>query len=115
MQGEQVDSRLVKQGLMQACTKQLEGFVPGALLCILSHPLQPSNPQGSGYKSAAVCAVLCCRSAVLSCFGLCRHPKVLALPHMGSATHEVYERMAQVLCHNIRAIREGGDLLHRLC
>jgi lactate dehydrogenase-like 2-hydroxyacid dehydrogenase len=40
---------------------------------------------------------------------------VLALPHMGSATHEVYERMAQVLCHNIRAIREGGDLMHRLC
>jgi glyoxylate reductase len=45
----------------------------------------------------------------------CRHPKVLALPHMGSATHEVYERMAGVLCHNIKAIRKGGELMHRLC
>jgi phosphoglycerate dehydrogenase-like enzyme len=46
---------------------------------------------------------------------VCRHPKVLALPHMGSATHEVYERMAKVLCHNIVAIREGGELMYRLC
>lgn len=46
---------------------------------------------------------------------LYRHPKVLALPHCGSATDEVYARMAHVLCHNIQAIREGGELLHRLC
>lgn len=51
----------------------------------------------------------------MCCCCCCRHPKVLALPHCGSATHEVYARMASVLCHNIRAIREGGELLHRLC
>lgn len=40
---------------------------------------------------------------------------MLALPHCGSGTHEVYERMAGVLRHNIKAIREGGELMHRLC
>lgn len=46
---------------------------------------------------------------------LCRHPRVLALPHMGSATDEVYERFAHILCENITRVREGRELLHRLC
>jgi glyoxylate reductase len=39
----------------------------------------------------------------------------VALPHLGSATHEVYERFAWVLCENITRVREGRELLHRLC
>uniref|UniRef100_A0A383V9Z4 D-isomer specific 2-hydroxyacid dehydrogenase NAD-binding domain-containing protein n=1 Tax=Tetradesmus obliquus TaxID=3088 RepID=A0A383V9Z4_TETOB len=46
---------------------------------------------------------------------LYRHPRVLALPHMGSATDEVYERFAHILCENITRVREGRELLHRLC
>ncbi|KAF6261226.1 hypothetical protein COO60DRAFT_1636971 [Scenedesmus sp. NREL 46B-D3] len=46
---------------------------------------------------------------------LYRHPRVLALPHMGSATDEVYERFARILCENITRVREGRELLHRLC
>jgi len=46
---------------------------------------------------------------------LYRHPKVLALPHMGTITHEVYTRFAQILCENIVRRREGRELLKRLC
>lgn len=49
------------------------------------------------------------------CCRCCRHPRVLALPHMGSATDEVYERFATVLCENITRVKEGRELLHRLC
>ncbi|KAF8058046.1 gyaR [Scenedesmus sp. PABB004] len=47
---------------------------------------------------------------------LYRHPKVLALPHTGAATHEFYRSVAKVLVHNITAVRDGrlGDLQHRL-
>jgi phosphoglycerate dehydrogenase-like enzyme len=40
---------------------------------------------------------------------------VLALPHTGAATEEVYDRFAEVLLHNISAAREGWELRHRLC
>eukprot|EP00775_Hariotina_reticulata_P013454 gene13454-13580_t len=45
---------------------------------------------------------------------LFRHPKVLALPHMGSSTEEVYQRFAEILCENIIRAREGRQLLNRL-
>jgi glyoxylate reductase len=40
---------------------------------------------------------------------------VLVLPHVGSATHEVYDSFAQVLLENIVRAKEGRELLHRLC
>lgn len=43
------------------------------------------------------------------------HPRVLALPHLGSISAEVYDRFAHVLCENIVRAREGRELLHRLC
>lgn len=46
---------------------------------------------------------------------LYQHPRVLALPHLGSITEEVYDRFAKVLCENIVAVREGRPLLHQLC
>lgn len=42
------------------------------------------------------------------------HPNVLALPHLGSISAEVYERFASILCENIVRVREGRELLHRL-
>jgi hypothetical protein len=44
-----------------------------------------------------------------------RHPKVLALPHLGSITEEVYAGFAGILAENIRRAGEGRELLHRLC
>lgn len=46
---------------------------------------------------------------------LYRHPKVLATPHTGAATEEVYERLSELLRDNIVAAREGTALQHRLC
>lgn len=46
---------------------------------------------------------------------LYRHRRVLALPHMGSATEEVYARFASILCENIVRRKEGRELIHRLC
>ncbi|KAI8467481.1 MAG: D-isomer specific 2-hydroxyacid dehydrogenase [Monoraphidium minutum] len=46
---------------------------------------------------------------------LYRHPKVLALPHCGAATEEVYQRFAELLRDNIAAARAGAPLRHRLC
>ncbi len=46
---------------------------------------------------------------------LYQHPKVLALPHLGSITEEVYARFAGILAENIRRAGEGRELLHRLC
>ncbi|GIL88112.1 hypothetical protein Vretimale_13972 [Volvox reticuliferus] len=43
------------------------------------------------------------------------HPAVLALPHLGSISAEVYDRFAEVLAENIVRVREGRELLHRLC
>ncbi|KAG2444479.1 hypothetical protein HXX76_001229 [Chlamydomonas incerta] len=43
------------------------------------------------------------------------HPRVLALPHLGSISAEVYDRFASILCENITRAREGRELLHRLC
>ncbi|KAG2447217.1 hypothetical protein HYH02_007957 [Chlamydomonas schloesseri] len=43
------------------------------------------------------------------------HPRVLALPHLGSISAEVYDRFAYILCENITRVREGRELLHRLC
>ncbi|GLC46125.1 hypothetical protein PLESTB_001192700 [Pleodorina starrii] len=42
-------------------------------------------------------------------------PRVLALPHLGSISAEVYDRFAAVLAENIVRVREGRELLHRLC
>jgi phosphoglycerate dehydrogenase-like enzyme len=63
----------------------------------------------------------CCRLAATSLtpppppYLKCRHPKVLALPHLGSITEEVYDRFAGILAENITRAREGRELLHRLC
>lgn len=46
---------------------------------------------------------------------LYRHPNVVALPHTGAATEEVYRRFAEVLRDNIVAARAGLPLKHRLC
>ncbi|KAG2493655.1 hypothetical protein HYH03_008170 [Edaphochlamys debaryana] len=43
------------------------------------------------------------------------HPRVLALPHLGSISAEVYDRFANILMENIVRVREGRELLHRLC
>ncbi|EFJ46915.1 hypothetical protein VOLCADRAFT_92712 [Volvox carteri f. nagariensis] len=43
------------------------------------------------------------------------HPRVLALPHLGSISAEVYDRFAGILAENIVRVREGRELLHRLC
>jgi phosphoglycerate dehydrogenase-like enzyme len=40
---------------------------------------------------------------------------VLALPHCGNTTEEVYARNAELLRDNIVAAREGTELRHRLC
>ncbi|PNH06099.1 Glyoxylate reductase [Tetrabaena socialis] len=42
------------------------------------------------------------------------HPAVLALPHLGSISAEVYERFAGILADNIVRCKEGRELLHRL-
>ena len=41
--------------------------------------------------------------------------QVLSLPHLGSISAEVYDRFADILCENITRVREGRELLHRLC
>lgn len=40
--------------------------------------------------------------------------KMLALPHLGSVTHEVYDRFAAVLAENIVRCREGRPLVNQL-
>ena len=47
---------------------------------------------------------------------LYRLPNVLALPHAGTSTHEVFDMWATLLVENIVRIRDGrvADLLHRL-
>ncbi|KAF5834636.1 D-isomer specific 2-hydroxyacid dehydrogenase [Dunaliella salina] len=45
---------------------------------------------------------------------LYRHPRVLALPHLGSVSQEVYQSFASVLFENIIRVREGRELLHPL-
>lgn len=69
-----------------------EGWLGGVGLDV--HTVEPADPDSELY----------------------RHPKVLALPHCGSATEEVYQRQAELLRDNIVASREGGGALrHRLC
>lgn len=43
-------------------------------------------------------------------------PNVLALPHTGTSTHEVFEKWSALLVENIIRIHDGRevDLLHRL-
>ena len=45
-----------------------------------------------------------------------QHPNVLALPHTGTSTHEVFEEWASLLVENIVKARAGSEaeLLHRL-
>jgi len=54
----------------------------------------------------------CC---LLNCCTALRNPRVVSLPHLGCATEEAYHALASVLCDNITRIREGRELLHRLC
>ena len=45
---------------------------------------------------------------------LYRHPNVLALPHAGVCSNEVFAEYADLLVHNIVAARSGGWLRHQL-
>lgn len=78
----------VLQALLEALR---EGRLAGVGLDV--HWVEPADPQDELYK----------------------HPKVLALPHLGSITEEVYARFAGILAENIRRAGEGRELLHRLC
>ena len=40
---------------------------------------------------------------------------MLALPHMGTITNEVYQRFAEVLYENIVRVHDGRELLNRVC
>jgi gluconate 2-dehydrogenase len=42
---------------------------------------------------------------------LLRHPKVLALPHMGSATHETRAAMADMAVSNLLSVLQGDPPL----
>ena len=44
---------------------------------------------------------------------LASHPRVVPTPHAGVATADVVAAYADLLCHNIVAAREGGELRHR--
>ena len=44
---------------------------------------------------------------------LASHPRVVATPHCGVATADVVDAYADLLCANIVAAREGGELKHR--
>ncbi len=43
---------------------------------------------------------------------LYRHPRVLVLPHIGSATHGTRRRMAELACDNVLAALDGRRLPH---
>ena len=43
-----------------------------------------------------------------------RHANVLALPHTGTSTIEVFQKWASLLVENIVRVREGRELLHPL-
>ncbi|KAK9865554.1 hypothetical protein WJX84_011725 [Apatococcus fuscideae] len=45
---------------------------------------------------------------------LYHHKNVVALPHSGVGTHEVFENLAELIVENLRRFRAGQDLLHRL-
>jgi lactate dehydrogenase-like 2-hydroxyacid dehydrogenase len=77
-------------------------------------PCAPSYVYNKTLPPACVKAVTMHHVPNAVCCLLCRHPKVLALPHMGSSTEEVYKRLAGRLCDNIIRAREGGELLSRL-
>jgi phosphoglycerate dehydrogenase-like enzyme len=52
---------------------------------------------------------------VFACAPARPREQVLALPHCGNTTEEVYARNAELLRDNIVAAREGTELRHRLC
>jgi phosphoglycerate dehydrogenase-like enzyme len=39
---------------------------------------------------------------------------VMTLPHVAGATLDAYERIASVVAHNVRAVLEGTELIHRV-
>lgn len=43
------------------------------------------------------------------------HPSVLALPHCGFSTEDVYDDIVSLVVQNICACKKGGDLINRIC
>ncbi|KXZ48723.1 hypothetical protein GPECTOR_25g306 [Gonium pectorale] len=107
------------RGLISA--RELALLRPGAILL--------NCARGSVLDRAALAAELASPTCRLAGVGLDTHwaepaprddplyadPRVLALPHLGSISKEVYERFAWILKENIVRVREGRELLNRLC
>jgi phosphoglycerate dehydrogenase-like enzyme len=45
---------------------------------------------------------------------LYRHPGVVTLPHIAGSTVEAFDRIAEVVAENLRRLRAGDPLLHRV-
>jgi phosphoglycerate dehydrogenase-like enzyme len=45
---------------------------------------------------------------------LYRHPSVVTLPHVAGSTVESFDRVAEIVAENVRRLRVGESLLHRV-
>ena len=74
----------------------LDGLESGRIagLCMDVHWVEPADPKDPLYS----------------------HPNVVALPHTGTSTHEVFDTWATLLADNINHVHEGrvDELWHRV-